>query len=117
MMTQSTAQAPDTFDETSEYLDELRNDHLGLVGSSPAMVALRDLIRRVAPSERPVLIAGAGAAGWLVPQTKSGQRIFFGLHPLVAATATKATAPSLAMRGARRWKMSPASQLRPSQNT
>ena len=62
-MTQSTAQANDTFDETSEYLDELRNDHLGLVGSSPAMVALRDLIRRVAPSERPVLISGASGSG------------------------------------------------------
>lgn len=45
------------------YLEELRNDHLGLVGSSPAMVALRDLIRRVAASGRPVLISGPTGAG------------------------------------------------------
>lgn len=50
-------------DETGEYLDELRNDHLGLVGGSPAMVALRDLIRRVAHSERPILISGPEGAG------------------------------------------------------
>ncbi len=46
-----------------DYLEELRNDHLGLVGSSPALVALRDLIRRVAPSGRPVLISGPTGAG------------------------------------------------------
>ncbi|MES1172048.1 MAG: sigma 54-interacting transcriptional regulator [Bacteroidota bacterium] len=45
------------------YLEELRNDHLGLVGGSPAMVALRDLIRRVATSARPVLISGPTGAG------------------------------------------------------
>ena len=50
-------------DESGEYLDELRNDHLGLVGGSPAMVALRDLIRRVAHSERPILISGPEGAG------------------------------------------------------
>lgn len=46
-----------------DYLEELRNDHLGLVGGSPALVALRDLIRRVAPSGRPVLISGPTGAG------------------------------------------------------
>lgn len=46
-----------------DYLEELRNDHLGLVGGSPALVALRDLIRRVAPSTRPVLISGPTGAG------------------------------------------------------
>src|SRR5450432_398177 len=46
-----------------EYLEELRNDHLGLVGGSPALVALRDLIRRVAASSRPVLISGPTGAG------------------------------------------------------
>jgi len=50
-------------DESGEYLDELRNDHLGLVGGSSAMVALRDLIRRVAHSERPILISGPEGAG------------------------------------------------------
>ncbi|HEY4185151.1 MAG TPA: sigma 54-interacting transcriptional regulator [Polyangia bacterium] len=57
------AQNENDFDETGEYLDELRNDHLGLVGGSPAMVALRDLIRRVARSERPILISGPEGAG------------------------------------------------------
>jgi DNA-binding NtrC family response regulator len=52
-----------------EYIDELRNDHLGLVGGSAAMVTLRDLIRRVAPSERPVLILGAQGVGkWAVAE-------------------------------------------------
>jgi DNA-binding NtrC family response regulator len=46
-----------------EYLEELRNDHLGLVGGSAAIVALRDLIRRVAPSGRPVLISGPTGSG------------------------------------------------------
>ena len=57
-MMASRAESENQFDETSEYLDELRNDHLGLVGGSAAMVALRDLIRRVARSERPILISG-----------------------------------------------------------
>jgi DNA-binding NtrC family response regulator len=60
---QSHLQPENDFDEASEYLDELRNDHLGLVGGSPAMVALRDLIRRVARSERPILISGPEGAG------------------------------------------------------
>jgi DNA-binding NtrC family response regulator len=55
-------QTPDKADAAA-YLDDLRNDHLGLVGGSPAMVALRDLIRRVASSERPVLISGPSGAG------------------------------------------------------
>ncbi|MEP6655257.1 MAG: sigma 54-interacting transcriptional regulator [Myxococcales bacterium] len=46
-----------------EYLEELRNDHLGLVGGSSALVALRDLIRRVAASARPVLVSGPTGAG------------------------------------------------------
>ena len=46
-----------------DYLEELRNDHLGLVGGSSALVALRDLIRRVAASPRPVLISGPTGAG------------------------------------------------------
>jgi DNA-binding NtrC family response regulator len=46
-----------------DYLEELRNDHLGLVGGSTALVALRDLIRRVAASARPVLISGPTGAG------------------------------------------------------
>jgi DNA-binding NtrC family response regulator len=46
-----------------DYLEELRNDHLGLVGNSCALVALRDLIRRVASSARPVLISGPTGAG------------------------------------------------------
>jgi len=46
-----------------DYLDELRNDHLGLVGGSTAMVALRDLIRRVALSDRPVLVIGPEGSG------------------------------------------------------
>jgi DNA-binding NtrC family response regulator len=50
-------------DQPDEYLEELRNDHLGLVGSSSAMVALRDLIRRVAQSPRPVLISGPSGSG------------------------------------------------------
>jgi DNA-binding NtrC family response regulator len=57
------AQNENAYDEAGEYLDELRNDHLGLVGGSPAMVALRDLIRRVARSERPILISGPEGAG------------------------------------------------------
>lgn len=48
---------------TDDYLDELRNDHLGLVGGSAAMVALRDLIRRVALSEGPVLVLGPAGSG------------------------------------------------------
>lgn len=60
---QSHSQSESDFDEASEYLDELRNDHLGLVGGSPAMVALRDIIRRVARSERPILISGPEGAG------------------------------------------------------
>ena len=47
----------------NEYIDELKNDHLGLVGGSTATVALRDLIRRVAVSDRPVLILGPAGAG------------------------------------------------------
>ena len=62
-MMASRAEAENQFDETSEYLDELRNDHLGLVGGSAAMVALRDLIRRVARSERPILISGPAGSG------------------------------------------------------
>jgi len=57
------AHTENEIDETGEYLDELRNDHLGLVGGSPAMVALRDLIRRVARSERPILISGPEGSG------------------------------------------------------
>jgi DNA-binding NtrC family response regulator len=54
---------------TDEYIDELRNDHLGLVGGSSAMVALRDLIRRVAASDRPVLIFGPHGSGkWVVAE-------------------------------------------------
>jgi DNA-binding NtrC family response regulator len=49
--------------EGDDYLEELRNDHLGLVGGSPATVALRDLIRRVAFSGRPVLISGPTGSG------------------------------------------------------
>jgi DNA-binding NtrC family response regulator len=60
---QSHLQTENDLDETHEYLDELRNDHLGLVGGSPAMVALRDLIRRVARSERPILLSGPEGAG------------------------------------------------------
>ena len=56
-------QTDNEFDETGEYLDELRNDHQGLVGGSAAMVSLRDLIRRVAQSERPILISGPEGAG------------------------------------------------------
>ena len=48
---------------TEDYLDELRNDHLGLVGGSTAMVALRDLIRRVASSSRAVLVLGPEGSG------------------------------------------------------
>ena len=48
---------------SDDYIDELRNDHLGLVGSSPGMVALRDLIRRVATSDRPVLVSGPRGSG------------------------------------------------------
>jgi len=62
-MMASRAEAENQLDETSEYLDELRNDHLGLVGGSAAMVALRDLIRRVARSERPILISGPAGSG------------------------------------------------------
>jgi DNA-binding NtrC family response regulator len=62
-MTASRSEETNEFDETSEYLDELRNDHLGLVGGSAAMVALRDLIRRVARSERPILISGPAGSG------------------------------------------------------
>ena len=50
-------------DHADEYLEEVRNDHLGLVGGSSAMVALRDLIRRVAQSARPVLISGPSGSG------------------------------------------------------
>jgi DNA-binding NtrC family response regulator len=49
--------------EVEEYLDELQNDHLGMVGGSAALVALRDLIRQVAASERPVLVSGPSGAG------------------------------------------------------
>lgn len=62
-MTASRSEPTNEFDEASEYLDELRNDHLGLVGGSAAMVALRDLIRRVARSERPILISGPAGSG------------------------------------------------------
>ena len=62
-MIASRPEAETDLDEASEYLDELRNDHLGLVGGSAAMVALRDLIRRVAQSERPILISGPAGAG------------------------------------------------------
>lgn len=48
---------------SDDYLDELRNDHLGLVGGSAATVALRDLIRRVAISEGPVLVLGPAGSG------------------------------------------------------
>lgn len=33
-------------------------EDMGLVGTSPAMVALRDLIRRIAPTRLPALILG-----------------------------------------------------------
>jgi DNA-binding NtrC family response regulator len=49
--------------EVEEYLDELQNDHLGMVGSSAALIALRDLARQVAASERPVLVSGPSGAG------------------------------------------------------
>ena len=65
-MIQSTRTAHETRpgkDEGDEYLEELRNDHLGLVGGSSAIVALRDLIRRVARSARPVLISGPSGSG------------------------------------------------------
>lgn len=52
-----------TGSQGDDYLEELRNDHLGLVGGSSALVALRDLIRRVAGSARPVLISGPTGAG------------------------------------------------------
>jgi DNA-binding NtrC family response regulator len=65
-----------------DYMGELRNDHLGLVGGSPAMVGLRDLIRRVALSGRPVLVSGPTGSGkalvadaihQLSAQTSSGE--------------------------------------------
>jgi DNA-binding NtrC family response regulator len=49
--------------EVDDYLDELQDDHLGLVGSASATVTLRDLIRQVATSPRPVLIAGPSGSG------------------------------------------------------
>jgi len=49
--------------EGDDYLEELQNDHLGLVGASPAIVALRDIIRRVAQSARPVLVTGPTGSG------------------------------------------------------
>jgi DNA-binding NtrC family response regulator len=60
---QSVQEAEALGENGAGYLDELRSDHLGLVGGSPAMVALRDLIRRVALSGRPVLISGPTGSG------------------------------------------------------
>lgn len=59
----STESQPELRGEVDEYLDELQNDHLGLVGSAPTIVHLRDLIRQVAASTRPVLIAGPTGSG------------------------------------------------------
>lgn len=52
-----------TAGQAEEYWQELREDHLGLVGSSKAMVALRTAIRRVGDSERPVLVCGPTGSG------------------------------------------------------
>ena len=62
----TTQQGPASRDGLGEYLDELHEDYLGIIGSSPAIVALRSLIRRVAASDRPVLISGPAGAGKLL---------------------------------------------------
>lgn len=49
--------------QSEEYWQELREDHLGMVGSSKAMVALRTALRRVGDSERPVLVCGPTGSG------------------------------------------------------
>jgi len=49
--------------QSEEYWQELREDHLGMVGSSKAMVGLRTAIRRVGDSERPVLVCGPTGSG------------------------------------------------------
>lgn len=49
--------------QAEEYWQELREDHLGMVGSSKAMVALRTALRRVGDSERPVLVCGPTGSG------------------------------------------------------
>ncbi len=62
-MIQQAQREPQMVGRDGDYMEELRNDHLGLVGSSSAVVALRDLIRRVAQSARPVLISGPTGCG------------------------------------------------------
>ncbi|SFG38495.1 two-component system, NtrC family, response regulator [Novosphingobium sp. CF614] len=39
------------------------DEDMGLIGNSPAMVALRDLIRRVAPTALPVMVLGPSGTG------------------------------------------------------